>query len=89
MQRCREPVDDLGPQDILVLTDAPLHSVRDCPYRIDFNTEMRLILASASETRLVNSVDGLGVGEALAGVRLQLLDQARAREARHFQVAHG
>jgi hypothetical protein len=32
----------------------------------------------------VNSVDGLRVREAIAGVRLQLLDQTLAREARKF-----
>ncbi|MEU1241055.1 hypothetical protein ABZ388_11915 [Micromonospora parva] len=44
MQRCRELVDDLGPQVILVLTDAPAHTVDRCPYGIDVQVETRALL---------------------------------------------
>jgi hypothetical protein len=54
MQRCRELIDDLGPHDILILTDAPPHPVPKCPYRIDFNAEMRLILASGSTVHVAS-----------------------------------
>jgi hypothetical protein len=44
MQRCRELVADVGAQTILVLTDAPAHSIDRCPYRIDVRDETRGLL---------------------------------------------
>ncbi len=43
LQRCRELVDDIGSQDLLILTDAPPHPASDCPYGIDFQTEIWLL----------------------------------------------
>lgn len=40
LQRCRELVDDIGSQDLLILTDAPPHPADQCPYGIDFQTEI-------------------------------------------------
>ncbi|MBE1493135.1 hypothetical protein H4696_000235 [Amycolatopsis lexingtonensis] len=44
MRRCRELVTDIGPQSVLVLTDAPAHAARDCPYRIDAQQETQALL---------------------------------------------
>jgi hypothetical protein len=41
LQRCRELVDDIGPQDLLILTDAPPHPAKECPYGIDFQAEIQ------------------------------------------------
>jgi hypothetical protein len=35
---------DIGPVDLLVLTDAAPHPVDQCPYAIDFEAEVRAIL---------------------------------------------
>lgn len=48
MQRCRELVDDIGPQDLLVLTDAAPHPASICPYGIDFGAETQKLLDSGS-----------------------------------------
>lgn len=44
LQRCRELVADVGPQTILILTDAPAHPADACPYRIDAGDEARALL---------------------------------------------
>ncbi|MDS0134719.1 MULTISPECIES: vWA domain-containing protein [unclassified Amycolatopsis] len=44
LQRCRELVTDVGPRTILVLTDAPAHDTRSCPYRIDAQEETEALL---------------------------------------------
>lgn len=44
IQRCRELVEDIGPQTILVLTDAPPHPAPACPYNVDFTAEVRTLL---------------------------------------------
>jgi len=54
MQRCRELTDDIGPQHLLVLTDAPPHPVGECPYRIDFEAEVRTLLDSGCHVQVAN-----------------------------------
>jgi hypothetical protein len=54
MQRCRELADDIGPHDLLVLTDAPPHPTGNCPYRIDFEAETRAILESGCHIHVAN-----------------------------------
>jgi hypothetical protein len=44
LRRCRELIADVGPQTILVLTDAPAHPLNKCPYRIDAGNEARALL---------------------------------------------
>jgi hypothetical protein len=44
MQRCRELVADVGPHTFLVLTDAPPHAQRACPYGIAFDEEVGALL---------------------------------------------
>lgn len=44
MQRCHELVADLGPQTLIVLTDAAPHQSGDCPYGIEFNAEVTALL---------------------------------------------
>ncbi len=46
VQRCRELVDDIGPQDLLILTDAAPHPATECPYGIDYATEIRSLIAA-------------------------------------------
>lgn len=48
MQRCRELVEDRGPQHLLVLTDAPPHPAADCPYSINFQDQVQAILGTGS-----------------------------------------
>jgi len=54
VQRCRELTDDIGPQDFLVLTDAPPHSAEQCPYGIDFETEVRSLLDAGSRIQVAS-----------------------------------
>jgi hypothetical protein len=54
MARCRELVDDIGPQDLLVLTDAPPHPVASCPYGIDFEAEVRSVLDAGCTVRVAS-----------------------------------
>ena len=54
MQRCRELAEDIGPYDLLVLTDAPPHPIEDCPYGIDFEAETRAILESGCHIHVAN-----------------------------------
>ena len=55
MLRCREILEDIGPQSILVLTDAPPHTVEHCPYRIDFEAEVRAILGAGCRLWVANN----------------------------------
>jgi hypothetical protein len=61
MQRCRELVDDLGPQHLLVLTDARPHPPADCPYAISFQDEVRAILDTGSRIQVAS--DWLSAGD--------------------------
>lgn len=54
MQRCRELVDDIGPQTILVLTDAPPHDTQGCPYKIDFTAEVQALLDLGCQLQVAN-----------------------------------
>ncbi len=54
MQRCRELTDDIGPQHLLVLTDAPPHPASDCPYGISFEAETRALLESGSSLHVAS-----------------------------------
>lgn len=54
VQRCRELTDDIGPQLLLVLTDAPPHTAGNCPYGIDFEAEVRLLLKSGCRLQVAN-----------------------------------
>jgi hypothetical protein len=54
MQRCREIIDDVGAQTILILTDAPPHSPRECPYRVDFDAEVRALLQSGCQVHVAH-----------------------------------
>ncbi|MGN7198572.1 hypothetical protein [Arthrobacter sp. SAFR-044] len=54
MQRCRELVYDIGPQTILILTDAPPHKTQNCPYEIDFTTEVRALLDLGCDILVAN-----------------------------------
>jgi hypothetical protein len=54
MQRCRELIDDIGPQDLLILTDAAPHPVSACPYHIDFAAELRALLDAGCNVRVAN-----------------------------------
>jgi hypothetical protein len=54
MQRCRELTEDIGPQTILVLTDAPAHRPEHCPYQIDFEAEVRALLHTGSHLHVAN-----------------------------------
>lgn len=58
MQRCRELVDDVGPQMILVLTDAAPHARADCPYHVDFSEEVRALLERGCQLQIAS--DWLG-----------------------------
>jgi hypothetical protein len=85
MQRCRELADDIGPHDLLVLTDAPPHPVGDCPYRIDFKSETRALLKSGCRIHVVN--DWLTAGDdtwadfqALPGFHLAPLREIRPKQ---------
>lgn len=44
LSRCREIVADIGPQDVLVLTDAPPHTLDECAYGIDYRQEIQALL---------------------------------------------
>lgn len=52
MERCRELVEDIGPQTILVITDAPPHKVSFCPYKIDFAAEVRALMDSGCNVQV-------------------------------------
>jgi hypothetical protein len=52
MQRCVELVGDIGPQTILVLTDAPAHLESDCPYGIDFHAEVGSLLRAGCRLQI-------------------------------------
>ena len=54
MQRCRELTEDIGPQDLLVLTDAAPHPVDKCPYKIDFEAEVRIMLAAGCHIQVAD-----------------------------------
>jgi hypothetical protein len=54
MQRCRELADDIGPIDLLVLTDAPPHSADKCPYGIDFESEVRAMLKAGCRIQVAS-----------------------------------
>ncbi|GAA1875202.1 hypothetical protein GCM10009715_22380 [Paeniglutamicibacter psychrophenolicus] len=54
MQRCKEIVEDIGPQTVLVLTDAPPHSAVACPYQIDFSAEVQALLAFGCRILVAN-----------------------------------
>ena len=54
IQRCRELVDDIGPQDLLILTDAAPHPVSTCPYHIDFPAEVRGLLDARCRVRVAS-----------------------------------
>lgn len=45
---CGHLVDQFGPQQFLVVTDAPPHPPEECPFGIDFDEEMDRLLASGS-----------------------------------------
>jgi hypothetical protein len=49
MLRCHELTDDIGPQCIMVLTDAPPHPPGNCPYGISFDHEVQVLLQSGSQ----------------------------------------
>jgi hypothetical protein len=48
LSRCREIVADVGPQNIVILTDAPPHTVAACAYGIDYRAEVRALLEYGS-----------------------------------------
>jgi hypothetical protein len=54
MQRCRELTEDIGPQTILVLTDAPAHRPEHCPYQIDLEAEVRALLDTGSQLHVAS-----------------------------------
>lgn len=44
LARCREIVADVGPQDVVILTDAPPHDASACPYGIDYREEIQRLV---------------------------------------------
>lgn len=79
MQRCRELVDDVGAQTILVLTDAPPHDTQGCPYMIDFTAEVQALLHLGCQLQVasdwLDSKDGTWDGFAgTAGFKLAPLE---------------
>jgi hypothetical protein len=54
MQRCRELVADIGPQTIVLLSDAPPHSAAECPYDVDFDAEVQGLLDLGCELQIAN-----------------------------------
>jgi hypothetical protein len=68
MARCREIVDDIGPQDLLVLTDAPPHPVGKCPYGIDFEAEVRAVLDAGCNVRVASDWGGAKTWDVFNGV---------------------
>lgn len=92
LQRCHEIIDDLGAQTILILTDAPPHSPRDCPYRVDFGAEVRALLLSGCQVHVAR--DWLDPADAtwtrfsgMDGVRVAPLAKILASWPRSQEVA--
>ncbi|MFI7547456.1 hypothetical protein [Actinoplanes sp. NPDC049599] len=83
MSRCRELVADIGPHPLVVITDAPPHSVDECPYGIDFTAEVEALLAAGCRIHVAtdwHDDDGWWAAFAdVAGIHQQpLSDIARA-----------
>ena len=54
MRRAREIAEGRGPLTVVVITDAPPHSPADCPEGIDFEEEVRALLATGSRCFVVD-----------------------------------
>ena len=67
LARCREIVDDIGPQDLLVLTDAAPHPPDQCPYGIDFEAELRAMLDAGCNIRVASDWGGAKTWDAFNG----------------------
>lgn len=57
LSRCREIVADVGPQDVLILTDAPPHEAADCAYGIDYREEIRGLLEAGCRVLVATDWD--------------------------------
>ena len=52
--RCCEIIDDIGPQLVVILTDAGPHPVDECPYAIDFVEQLEHLLAVGCRVHVAN-----------------------------------
>ena len=62
LARCREIVADIGPQDVVILTDAPSHNAEKCAYGIDYRQELRGLLEAGCRVMVADDW-GVGVGQ--------------------------
>jgi hypothetical protein len=58
MRRAREIAEARGPLTVVVITDAPPHPPADCPKGIDFEEEVRALLATGSRCFVVDVDEG-------------------------------
>jgi hypothetical protein len=75
LQRCRELAEDLGPQFVLVLTDAPPHSASECPYGIDAAAEIQTMVDAGCDIYVASDWLGLRKKYEPSGQRDRMSDR--------------